>query len=741
MNQQQSIGDSEIKESSVQQTQAGQDAVIFQNSDQNSVVIEKTFLRLFSPSQSSAVDWDWAERLLRKKQLPEIRQRLQDTLRGRHLMNVSLTEQSKWVNRLQTERRLKVDGQADTILSPNKLLIESFGRDDIAGKLLILGAPGSGKTTVLLSLAEQLIIGALAKPKTVIPVLLELSTWQDDKQSIEQWMVEQLYELHGGNRKQKLYEIFLERQVLLPLLDGLDELGLERQKKCTEKLNEFAKIYPQVVICCRVKEFQTANVKLQNLRGAICLQPLLDQQIKEYFDLIQRPDIWQGIQTNPILRKLLEDNEDEVVGLLRLPLFVSLLADVYDPKVNIETKSDFLRQYVASQLSLNKRETDRRSELQGYRWSYSTVNKEPNHDQIVHYLSWLSFRLMVSSKVDFGIESIQPWWLGKEKFIDSYRIFLGIPIGVLFGTGLALIGESLTGFVGGIIGFLAGILIGILLAQKFLDHPIWFDGNSKIHLVSNMQLPRSKKDLSRLMLGLFCGVIIGLNNSLTFLGMQWCLINLINFYRYLNSSINSLDLSLPWDFFASRGWLWILFLMTWLTMGLTKGVILGLKQDLKIRYHPNQGIRNSIYYLTCFVFLFLFVFLTILCLINYFASPYYLDEQAKTLFIIFGSQTIIYACVSESTGFSLMQYFFLRLTLWQSSIMPWNIAQFLNYCVERRLLLRVGGTYRFLHWELLTYFIEMSLPDTADEFLEVLKTFVISIKDILGDRPFPDPDP
>ena len=230
--QDQNIDHSEITNSNVQQVQAGRDAVSFNNSHDNRVVIENTFLRLFGRSESNQVDWDWAKNLLEKKQLPEIRKRLTDTLgRERILMDVSIAEQQQWVNRLQADRQLQVNGKNSGFLDPNKLLIETFGRDDIAGKLLILGAPGSGKTTALLSLAEQLVIGAIDQPQTVIPVILELSTWREDSQSIEAWIIEQLYDLHGGNRKEKIYEKYLERQVLLPLLDGLDELTFPVKSK------------------------------------------------------------------------------------------------------------------------------------------------------------------------------------------------------------------------------------------------------------------------------------------------------------------------------------------------------------------------------------------------------------------------------------------------------------------------------------------------------------------------------
>ncbi|PSB09179.1 NTPase (NACHT family), partial [filamentous cyanobacterium CCP2] len=331
--QDQKIEGSQIKESQVQLIQAGRDAVSFQNSHDNQVKIINIFLRLFGQSVSSGVDWGWAKRLLEQKQLPEIRKRLTDTLgRDRTLMPIGLDEQLGWVGRspLEAKRLLQVQGEDRGQLDPQQLLIETFGRDDIQGKLLILGTPGAGKTTALLSLAEQLVCGAIAQPKTVIPVLFELSTWRKDNQSIRDWLIEQLYDLHGGNRKARLYEQWLDQQVLLPLLDGLDELGLERQKKCTLKLNEFARQYPKLVVCCRVKEFTQVNIKLNNLNGAVCLEPLSDGQIQTYLEAQDSP-LWSVIQSSPTLQSLLEPTAEGDPGLLRIPLFITLAASVYDP--------------------------------------------------------------------------------------------------------------------------------------------------------------------------------------------------------------------------------------------------------------------------------------------------------------------------------------------------------------------------------------------------------------------------
>jgi NACHT domain len=385
----------------------------------NQIIIDKTFLKLFPPSDRSQVDWEWGMKLLKQKQLPAIRKRLTDILgRDRLLMDVSIEEQQNWVNRppLIADLMLQIDGKDCGTLDANKMLIETFGRDDIRGKLLILGAAGVGKTIALLSLAEQLVEGAISNPKTVLPVLFELSTWRNDNQSIQAWLIDQLYDLHGGNRKSKLYEQWLEQQVLLPLLDGLDELGLERQKKCTKRIDEFSAYYPQLVVCCRVKEFETVDIKLRNLRGSVCFHSLLsDSQIQAYFDSLKRPELWGVIQTMPYLQAMLEPNIDGDPGLLRVPLFVKLVADVYDPQQPISSKADLLNKYIDRQLSFDKRNEDRRKELNQYKWSYKTVEQEPDWKQTRSHLSWLARNLKSNNMLEFIVEQIQ-WNSSKLRF-------------------------------------------------------------------------------------------------------------------------------------------------------------------------------------------------------------------------------------------------------------------------------------------------------------------------------------
>jgi hypothetical protein len=718
----------------------------------NKTVIDTTFSRLFGKSESSEVDWDWGIKLLQQKQLPEICKRLTDTLGfNRILMDVSIEERQNWVNRspLAADRTLQIDGRDYGTLDANKMLIETFGRDDIKGKLLILGAPGAGKTTALLSLAEQLVEGAISHQGTVIPVIFELSTWRNDNQSIQDWLIEQLYDLHGGNRKAKLYEQWLERQVLLPLLDGLDELGLERQKKCTEKLNEFAEHYPQLVVCCRVKEFEAVDIKLRNLRGAVCLQSLSDSQIQHYFDSLQRPDLWRAIQATPYLQAMLEPTTEGDPGLLRVPLFVKLVADVYDAQQPISGKADLLDKYIDQQLSFDKREIDRRKELNEYKWAYQTVKQEPDWKKTRSNLSWLARNLQTDNKVEFLIEhmqpsSIEPIWIEPLRLQQRYHLIFGIIFmlingligGLISGINIGLIIVLMIGLMIGLIsglifgrmmivliailniGRMIGMNIGLMNIRLIIDPMIstimmiglmiglisglifgWIDTLSKIETVEAFKLSISNSARQRLIVNLRSGLISRPISMLIRCSIMGLIMGLI--IGLIIAVISGQIISLMFGMISGLMFGMLMFcLIISLYIGLNIlpqifRLINGLRQELKLRSYPNQGVWKSMHNQILITTIF-FIAIILLC-IPLFLLQYWQIELFIALFFGF----------AVGGGKACLQHLSLRIVLWQSGL-PWNFARFLNYCVERRLLLRVGGSYRFLHRELLDHFAQSS---------------------------------
>ena len=58
--------------------------------------------------------------------------------------------------------------------------------------LLVLGAPGAGKTTVLLDLLEHLVAVARDDPTAPIPVVFQLASWGRDCRLLADWLVDEL---------------------------------------------------------------------------------------------------------------------------------------------------------------------------------------------------------------------------------------------------------------------------------------------------------------------------------------------------------------------------------------------------------------------------------------------------------------------------------------------------------------------------------------------------------------------
>src|SRR4029453_6551417 len=64
--------------------------------------------------------------------------------------------------------------------------------NEAKGNLLILGEPGAGKTITMLQLANELVRLAESNPLVPIPVVLNLSSWDEKYASLEKWLIEEL---------------------------------------------------------------------------------------------------------------------------------------------------------------------------------------------------------------------------------------------------------------------------------------------------------------------------------------------------------------------------------------------------------------------------------------------------------------------------------------------------------------------------------------------------------------------
>jgi eukaryotic-like serine/threonine-protein kinase len=175
---------------------------------------------------------------------------------------------------------------------------------DATGMLLILGEPGSGKTTTLLDLAANLLTRAKADAKERVPIVLNLSNWKK-KQPLVEWIVAELSEKYGV--PVKIARSWLQKDYLVPLLDGLDEVPTALQPDCVAAINDFidGSEPTGIVVCCRLMEYQWLPKRLK-LNGAIRLESLSSEEVSKYLDKggSKLVALRVAVNTDPVLQDL-----------------------------------------------------------------------------------------------------------------------------------------------------------------------------------------------------------------------------------------------------------------------------------------------------------------------------------------------------------------------------------------------------------------------------------------------------
>ncbi|HKR15481.1 MAG TPA: NACHT domain-containing protein [Pyrinomonadaceae bacterium] len=179
------------------------------------------------------------------------------------------------LDRYQERRAHKLDGRSELPLvvrdasenikpgqfeDAGQYLIRSYER---TGRLLLLGDRGSGKTMLLLGLAEHLAQKAQHNPHEPLPVILNLAAWSPAYAGFNQWVSAMLTKGYGLSANDA--RTLLKTRGIVFLLDGLDELARNRETETATRLrvdclSSLAKSLSHgsmsVVICCRLEEFE-----------------------------------------------------------------------------------------------------------------------------------------------------------------------------------------------------------------------------------------------------------------------------------------------------------------------------------------------------------------------------------------------------------------------------------------------------------------------------------------------------
>jgi hypothetical protein len=265
--------------------------------------------------------------------------------------------------------------------------------------LLLLGAPGSGKTIVLCELARDLIASATQDDKQPIPVILRLATWrQASNLQLNGWITEQLKTQYGLGQTH-IDEITPRGMTLL--LDGLDEIRPEDQASCVAAINEYVtqQGWFNLVVTCRESDYADLAAAGHRLtipgEQVIRLAPLESTRINAFLSGLDRV----GVDVTHLYTLL----ENECT-----PLMTDVILQTYEGR-----PADQLRSIKSTEIW--GKYVERKFEDEAARRMLTGSDPPYPPALTMKWLSWLARQLNMHTQDQhrFFVEEIQPNWLSK----------------------------------------------------------------------------------------------------------------------------------------------------------------------------------------------------------------------------------------------------------------------------------------------------------------------------------------
>lgn len=308
---------------------------------------------------------------------------------------------------------LHMNDQTPQLLPTETSLLQVY--DESEYELLILGAPGSGKSMLLLELAKHLVERAQEEETHPLPFIFPLSSWAQTRPPLDEWLITQLVQIYDLPRPLARRWVRKE-QIILPLLDGLDEMETAARPACIAAINAYHRTYlAPLAVCSRHTEYEEATRSERlHLQNALLVQPLTQEQVQDYLVSI-------GAQATELRVALLHDVDLQELATTPLMLHVLTLAYRGTPLYEVASLETLLakqRQIFASyvrRMLTRQRNRARTSPQQTVYWLTCLAQQMRKHNQTIIYL-----------------EALQPDWLA-PKSQRSYA-WLGVRLpGILIG--------------------------------------------------------------------------------------------------------------------------------------------------------------------------------------------------------------------------------------------------------------------------------------------------------------------
>lgn len=363
--------------------------------------------------------------LLRQHLLTSLRQELDDRLSytlhhgvWREAIRGSLPEQPTRLWDIE----VKLRQSPRFSLTPTMDVLGVLAQGD--GRLMVLGGAGTGKTSTLIDLAQQLWTIAQTTVTAPVPLYLSLLGWQESL-AIAPWLVEQVHQRYQIPRP--IGYAWLEQRQIIPLLDDLDRLSLAQQEACLQALNQFLATYPRLILATSLESYTRCQTRL-TVNGGMLLRSLTNSQISHYLNQTESLELRQSLEADPALLSLAKN-----ALLLNMMILATdeLLMRAWRGLTTFDDRRSYLiSAYVRSRLRRDPRDP------------WYPHNQEPRSEQTKHWLHWLAHYLHTQAIADFRIEALQPSTLSKTHSRWAYALGVGLVEGSILGGSFGLLSRQ-----------------------------------------------------------------------------------------------------------------------------------------------------------------------------------------------------------------------------------------------------------------------------------------------------------
>lgn len=349
-----------------------------------------------------------------------------------------------------------------------------------SGRLIIAGAPGSGKT----SAAVVLILAVLKyreqlPPKdrqdVPVPVLFTAHDWDPRQELVADWLTRRLqetYPLFTGRSGAANARALLTAGRVTLILDGLDEIAGELRPAAVQALNQQASM--RIVVLSRTAEMAAAAARNGVLQGAavVELHAVDPAEAARYLQRVQRdppPDSWRDL-----IERVRSGTGSALCKALDSPLMLTLVRDTYQSGDDARELLDFceaIPHELAADQAADKITDHLLDRILPSAYASRPGQPPPRYDLRTAHNALAKIAVQMNQG---GTRDLQWWqisgWAPLLQRVAGAALATGLTAGLVTWIATAAVTDSRPARFGEFVGIFAGFFCG-LASDGNADHP------------------------------------------------------------------------------------------------------------------------------------------------------------------------------------------------------------------------------------------------------------------------------